>query len=96
MLRRLTAEARDLESTDYVDQRSDAINLDVDLVAMRKSKGIWRNDAGAGQEDAASREGVVAVQIFDQGRRIALQGVQCCRALEYGLGLASYVDADLG
>jgi len=89
-------QARDPASTDRVDQRSDAINPDVDLVAMRKSKGIWRNDAGTGQQEAASREGVVAVEIFDQGRRIALQGVHRCLALECGLGLALYVDAYLG
>jgi hypothetical protein len=48
-----------------IHQRADSVYAYPDLVGPLQREGIWRNDSGACEQEAAIRETVVAEKIFD-------------------------------
>src|SRR4051812_45594462 len=56
-----------------VDQRPNRLDRDVDLVARRQRELVGRDDARAGQQDAAPGKAVVSIEIVDELPWLPLQ-----------------------
>jgi hypothetical protein len=61
------------ELFDSVSKGADAFDGDVDLVFTRQCERVWRDDAGAGEQETAVGKGVVTEEVLDQCRWIAFQ-----------------------
>src|ERR1700734_928788 len=78
-----------------VDQSTDGVDGDANLVFALEGKGVGWNDAGAGEQKAAEREALIAEEIFDESKGIALELGEGDGAGELRLGRAQDVEVNL-
>ena len=55
-----------------VDKDADAVDADANFIFACQREGVGWNDAGAGQQEASVREGLIAEEVFDESLGVAL------------------------
>src|SRR5690349_12091613 len=80
--------------SDHVRQRPNLVNRDPDLVTPLQREIVGRHDARSGQQDAAVREAHLAIEVFDERRRVALHLGQARRGREHRVAAAANLERD--